>query len=283
MVSQPDRPFGRGRKVAPSPVKEVALEEGHPVLTPDRPWGEEFREQASSLAPDLSVVVAYGHILKPEILALPPFGSINVHASLLPELRGAGPVNWAILRGHKTTGVTIIRMVAEMDAGPILLQTPEGIGPTETATELGTRLSEVGAGALIEALALMAEGAIEEVEQDHSLATYAPKVDRQAARVDWNRPADEVGCHLRGFDAVPGAWSEFQGEPVKLFGPRPEPRFVHGAPAGTVLEVEPDQGLLVGCAHGALWIREIQGPGGKRMPVADWLRGHDLPKEARFE
>jgi methionyl-tRNA formyltransferase len=283
VVTRPDRPSGRGRSVRPSPVKEVALEEGYPVLTPERPWGDGFSGQVSSLAPEISVVVAYGHLLKPEILGLPPHGSINVHASLLPELRGAGPVNWAILKGHKTTGVTVMRMVEEMDAGPILLQTPEDIRPSETATELGTRLSEVGAEALIEALALLVEGAVEEVEQDHSLATFAPKLDRRMARVEWTRSAEEVGCHLLGFDAVPGAWSVLQGVQVKLFGPRPEPRFVHGAPGGTVLDVEPEGCLLVACGSGAIGIREIQSPGKKRMPVGAWLRGHDLPEEVRFE
>jgi methionyl-tRNA formyltransferase len=264
-------------------VKRVAEEEGYPILTPERPWGEDFSDQVRSLAPELFVVVAYGQLLKPEILDLPPRGGINVHPSLLPELRGAAPIAWAILRGHRTTGVTIMRMVEAMDAGPILLQTPEKIGPFETATELGTRLSEVGAEALVEALALMAEGAIEEVEQDHSLATFAPKLDRQMARIDWARPADEVGCHIRGLDAVPGAWTELTGERVKLFGPRPEPRFRHGAQGGTILEGDSEEGLLVACGSGAIRIGEIQSPGKKRMAVGDWLRGHGLPEEARFE
>jgi methionyl-tRNA formyltransferase len=264
-------------------VREVAEEEGLPVLIPEVPKGDDFLREVRKLAPDLSVVVAYGHLLDPEVLALPAAGSINLHASLLPELRGAAPVTWAILRGHETTGVSVMRMVQAMDAGPVLLQTPERIGPSETATELSTRLSEVGAEALVEALALLADGVAEETEQDHSRATFAPRLNREMARVDWTRPALELGWHLRGFDAVPGAWSNVGGESVKLFKPAPEPRFTHGAPPGTVLESGPAAGLLVACGSGALRIGEIQAPGKKRMPVGTWLLGHHLAEGTCFE
>lgn len=283
VVTQPDKPRGRGRKLSPSPVKEVALEEGIPVLTPDKPRGEGFTAEIRRLEPDISVVVAYGHILPAEILALPPGGSINVHASLLPELRGAAPVNWAILRGMKVSGVTIMRMVEAMDAGPVLLRTPERIGPQETATELGTRLSEIGAEALVEALALLEADAQEEEEQDHTSATYAPKVDREMARIDWNRGAEEVGWHLRGLDAVPGAWSRLGGESVKLFRPAPEAHLSHGASPGTVLEASPRSGLLVACGTGAIRVGEVQPAGGRRMAVEPWLRGHALSPDASFE
>jgi methionyl-tRNA formyltransferase len=173
-------------------------------------------------------------------------------------------------------------MVEAMDAGPILFQTPESIGPEETATELSTRLSEVGAEALVEALALLAEGAIVEVQQDHSKATFAPKVDREAARIDWARPAEELGCHLRGMDSAPGAWSTLGEDPIKLFKPLPEPRFATGASPGTVLEADPGKGLLVACGSGALRVREIQSPGKKRMQVGAWLQGHPLPTGTRF-
>lgn len=283
VVTQPDRPSGRGRRLTPSPVREVAEEEGLPVLVPERPRGEDFLRRVRALKPDLSVVVAYGHILPTEVLSAPAGGSINVHASLLPELRGAAPINWAILRGHGTTGISIMRMVAEMDAGPVILQIPEQIGANETATELGTRLSEVGAEALVEALALLEDGAAAEVEQDESKATFAPKVGREMARVDWSRPALELDWHLRGFDSVPGAWSTLQGEPLKLFGPSPEPRFNHGMPPGTVLESGGGRELLVACGSGALRVGEIQVPGGKRMPVGPWLQGHSLRDGIRFE
>ncbi len=283
VVTQPDRPSGRGRKLTPSPVKEVAQEEGFPVLVPERPRGEDFIRQIRGLEPELSVVVAYGHILEPEVLSVPAGGSFNLHASLLPELRGAAPINWAILRGHKTTGVSIMRMVAAMDAGPVIFQTPEKIGSSETSTDLGTRLSEVGAEALVESLALLGGGAAEEVEQDHSRATFAPKVNREMARVDWTRPAIELGWHLRGLDAVPGAWSTLGGEAVKLFRPSPEPRFTHGASPGTVLDADSTDRLLVACGSGALWIGEIQSPGKKRMPVESWLQGRRSVDGTCFE
>ena len=283
VVTQPDRPSGRGRKLNPSPVREAAEEDGLLVFTPEEPRGEAFLEEIRELEPDLSVVVAYGHILGPEVLQAPAGGSINIHASLLPELRGAAPVNWAILRGHATTGVTIMRMVESMDAGPVIFQVPEKIGPTETATELGTRLSEVGAEAIIEALALLEAGAAEEVDQDHAKATFAPKVNREMARVDWNRTAEEVGWHLRGLDQVPGAWSTLDGEPMKLFCPSPELRFRHGASPGTVLETNPSTGILVACGSGAVRVGEIQGQGKRRMAVGAWLQGHRVSAGSSFE
>jgi methionyl-tRNA formyltransferase len=283
VVTQPDRPSGRGRRLTPSPVRVAAEEEGIPVFVPERPRGSEFLQQIQALELDISVVVAYGHILIPEVLALPPRGSINVHASLLPALRGAAPVHWAILEGGRRTGVTIMRMVAELDAGPIIFQTPEEIGPTETGTELGTRLSEVGAEALVEAMVLLENGAVEEGEQDHSQATYAPKVNRDMARIDWSRPAKELDCHLRGLDRVPGAWSTMDGQAFKLFRPHPEPRFKHGAHPGTVLESGQESGLLVACGSGAIRIGEIQSPGKKRMAVGPWLQGHPLEVGVRFE
>jgi methionyl-tRNA formyltransferase len=283
VVTQPDRPSGRGRKLSASPVKQAAEKEGIRVLTPHRPRSTEFLETIRAMDPQLSVVVAYGHILDREVLDVPEKGSVNLHASLLPELRGAAPIHWAILRGHTVTGVSVMRMVEEMDAGPVLLQTEERIGPEETAAELSTRLSQVGAQALVEALALLEEGAAEEVEQDHSRATFAPKLDREKARVDWTRPAVELGCHLRGLDASPGAWTILEGEPVKLFRPRPEPRYVHGASPGTILEGSPETGLLVACGSGALAIHEIHPPGKRRMPVGAWLQGRPIGGGTRFE
>ncbi len=283
IVTQPDRPKGRGRKVTPSPVKELATEEGLPVLTPEKPKGQEFIEAVRALDPEISIVVAYGHILGSEILSLPVRGSINVHASLLPELRGAAPVNWAILNGKETTGVTIMRMVDQMDAGPILFQIPEDIAPDETATELGTRLSEVGAEALVEALALMEDGALEEVDQDEGAATFAPKVNRGLARIDWDRGAHELGCHIRGLDAVPGAWTTLQGEPIKLFKAAPEVERTVDARPGSILQASQESGLVVACGQGALRVQEVQPAGAKRMGVGAWLRGHSISQDLSFE
>lgn len=291
VVTQPDRPAGRGRTLRPSPVKREALDEGIPVLTPEKPVGEAFLGQIRELEADVSVVVAYGHILRPEVLEVPRLGSWNVHASLLPELRGAAPIHWAIARGHDATGVSIMRMVEGMDAGPVLHQVVEPIGPRETSSELTERLAEVGAQALIEAMALLEYGDAEPVEQDHGLATFAPKVSREVARVDWARPAREVSDHIRAMDAVPGAWTRWAGEPLKLFRPGLEgpegaavPTLADAAP-GTVLVADPaiPGAFAVRCGDGAVWIGEVQPPGKTRMPVEAWLRGRGAAPGDRLD
>lgn len=281
VVTQPDRPAGRGRGVAMSPVKEEALEMGVPVLQPERARGDEFLAQLRELEPEISVVVAYGQILRPEVLELPPRGSINVHASLLPELRGAAPIQWAIVRGHTASGVTIMRMEAGLDSGPMILRVEEPIGDDTTGSELTERLSALGAEALVEALALMEDGSAQETVQDHDRATYAPKVDRDTARVDWNRPADEVARLIRGMDDVPGAWSPLGDRgTVKLF--RPAVVADRGGAPGEVLDADPREGVLVACGEGAVCVREVQPPGKRRMGAGDWVRGRGVATGERF-
>ncbi|MDQ3556624.1 MAG: methionyl-tRNA formyltransferase, partial [Gemmatimonadota bacterium] len=211
VVTQPDRPSGRRRALIPSPVRAVAVAEGIPVLQPERARGAEFEAALRALRPEISVVVAFGQILRPEILELPPLGSINLHASLLPELRGAAPIQWAVARGKETTGVSIMRMEAGLDSGPILLQVAEPIRPDESAGELASRLAEVGAEAMIATLVLLATDAVEEQPQRHELATHAPKLNREAARVEWHRSAGEVARWIRATDPAPGAWSPLDG------------------------------------------------------------------------
>jgi methionyl-tRNA formyltransferase len=281
VVTQPDRPAGRGRAVALSPVKQEALEMGVPILQPERARGDEFLAQIRALGPDISVVVAFGQILRPEVLELPPLGSVNIHASLLPELRGAAPIQWAIVRGHETSGVSIMRMEAGLDSGPVLLQVEEPIESDESASELAMRLAEVGAEALVEALALMEAGGLDALPQDHARATYAPKVDREVARLDWSRSADEVALWIRGMDDVPGAWSPLGDRgPVKLFRPQVVPEAV-GAP-GEVLEADGQEGVLIACASGAVRVREVQPPGKRRMGAGEWVRGRGVSVGDRF-
>lgn len=283
VVTQPDRPAGRGRTLTPSPVKEVAESQGYPILQPEKPRGEAFLEEIRALEPDLSVVVAYGHILRPEVLEAPLMGSINVHASLLPALRGAAPVNWAIIRGHEVTGVTVMRMVEEMDAGPILHQIEEPIGPEETASDLAGHLSQLGAEGLVETLVLLGVGVGEEREQDEAEATYAPKIDRETAHLDWEIDATAVSNWIRGMDEVPGAWSLLEDEPVKLFRPLPEPEAGHGAEPGEILEADPKEGLRVAAARGAVRVREVQPAGKRRMEAAAWIRGRGAQAGQRLE
>jgi len=279
VVTQPDRPAGRGRVLTAPPVKQAALEEMIPVLQPEKARGDAFKEELRRLQPDISVVVAYGQILKNDILELPPRGSINVHASLLPKLRGAAPINWAIVRGFRETGITIMRMVEKMDAGPIILQVAEPIAEDERADDLWLRLSEIGAAALVEALALIEAGKHVEKPQDESKATYAPRITRADAHVDWSADAVVVDRLIRGMDSVPGAWTRFGDADLKVFRPKPEPELRHGAEPGTVLHTHATaaaEGMLVACGKGAVWIREVQPPGKRRLTTAEWLRGRSV-------
>jgi len=273
VVTQPDRRAGRGLGKAISAVKALALEERIPVLQPEQARGDDFIASIEVLRPDVSVVVAYGQILKPEVLAVPRLGSVNIHASLLPDLRGAAPIHWAIIRGCERTGITIQRMEAGLDSGPILYQVPEPILPEESMSDLAERLAEIGAEAVVEALALLENGLLVERVQDHDRATYAPKLDRETAHLDWSRPAAELARWVRGMDAVPGAWSELRGQPVKLFCPRVESR---GGAAGEVLEVDEALGPLVGAGEGSVRIGEVQPAGKRRMAGGAWVRGRGV-------
>ena len=271
MITQPDRPRGRSHsQLDPSPVKLVALEEGIPVLQPERPRGPEFVQALRDLAPDLSIVVAYGHILPREVIDLPTRGTLNIHASLLPALRGAAPIQAAIVQGFAETGVTIMRMVSALDAGPVIHTLTTPILEDETGGELTLRLSEMGATALIEALALLELGESAERPQDDTQATYARKIEREQARIDWGAPAPEVARNLRAYDPKPGAWSELNGAEVRLFGAKEITDRV-GAP-GEVLETD-ELGLVVACGTGGVAIRDVHPSGKRRMAALDWAQG----------
>ena len=283
VVTQPDRPQGRSRSsLVPSPVKAIALEEGLPVLQPEKPRGEEFVARLRALAPDISVVVAYGHILPREVIDLPAQGTLNIHASLLPALRGAAPIQAAIRQGLTETGVTIMRMVPALDAGPVVLMARTPIAEDETYGELRLRLSELGALALVEALSLLSIGAATETPQDDALATYAPKVEREDARVDWTRPSTEVARVVRAYDPKPGAFTTLRGGEVKLFGARVLlDRPDTPAALGEVLSAGPD-GMVVACGGGAVRIVEVQPAGKRRLSVAEWVRGRGIAEGDRL-
>jgi methionyl-tRNA formyltransferase len=282
VVTQPDRPAGRGRVVSPGAIKAVAEEEGIPVLQPEKPRGEEFLASLRDLEPELSVVAAYGEILTEEVLALPSRGSVNVHGSLLPELRGAAPVNWAIIRGHEHSGVTIMRMVRELDAGPVLYRVAVELPPDLTAGELYEMLSEIGATALVEALAQMEAGVLREEPQVHEHATYAPKMSREGARLDWRLPASELDRWIRGCDPWPGAWTTLEEQPVQLFGP--ELVASDGAgPPGTALAADSKQGLVVATGSGAVRLHEVKPAGRPRMGSEAWINGRGVVEGQSFE
>jgi methionyl-tRNA formyltransferase len=268
VVTRPDRPRGRSHStVTPSPVKQRALAAGLPVLQPDRPTGEEFVAALRAAQPDLGVVVAYGHILRPAVLGIPPLGMLNVHASLLPRWRGAAPIQWALAHGDPTTGVTIMRMEAGLDSGPIILTRETPIGGEETAGELSERLSRLGAEALAATLTRYGENLPEGAPQDPAKATLAPKIGREAARLDWSQPAETVANRIRAFDPTPGAWSTLAGGEIKLF--RPAVEKVSGTP-GAILTRDP---LRISAAAGSVAIGEVQPAGAARMSAAEWIRG----------
>jgi len=282
VVTQPDAPQGRSRsKLIPPPVKIAAEGEDLVVLQPDKPTDPAFLAQLRELKPDIGVVVAYGHILKPTLLALPPRGMVNVHPSLLPELRGPAPVEWAIVRGYEKTGVTIMQLDAGMDSGPVLHQLPHQIDPDVTGGELAAHLAEMGAQALIETLAMLDQGdpPPAPVPQDHARATLAPKLTRETARIDWTKDARQVGWLIRGLDPRPGAWSALNGIEIKLFAPRVAPQRSQHAPGGVLSSGD---SLVVATGGGTIEIFEVQPAGKERMTAKDWLRGAHLGAGAKF-
>jgi methionyl-tRNA formyltransferase len=273
VITQPDKPVGRSRStLEPPPVKRIALEEGLTVLQPERPRGDEFIAQLRELEPDLSVVVAYGHILPSAVIGLPKLGTINIHASLLPKLRGAAPIQAAIREGHPETGVTIMRMVRALDAGPSILQVRTPIPEDETFGELRLRLAEMGALALIEALALIDFGKATETPQDDAHATYAPKVDRTMTRIDWSNDATTVARIIRAYDPYPGARTTQRDNEVKLFGAR---RGEATGAAGEVLSMDAS-GMTVACGEGSVQVTNVHPAGKRRLTPREWAAGRGV-------
>ena len=281
VVTQPDRPPGRSRStLVPSPVKVVALEEGIPVLQPDRPRGAEFMAQLRALEPDLAVVVAYGHILQQDLIDLPRLGTLNIHASLLPRWRGAAPIQAAMLAGDEETGVCIMRMVLALDAGPVLLALRTPIDEMETAGELTERLAELGAEAIVEAVTMLDLAGVQEQPQDEAGVTYAPKIERAMARIDFRQPARQVARTIHGYDPKPGAWGILRGGEVRLFGARAiEDR--RGDP-GEVLEVG-EMGMVVACGGGAVAVEAVHPAGKRRIAALDWAQGRGVSPGDHWE
>lgn len=279
VVCQPDKPAGRGLKDKAPAVKVAAQALGVArIWQPQSVRKPPFAEELKALAPDLIVVVAYGKILPAEVLAIPRLGCVNVHASLLPKLRGAAPIQWAIIRGEKQTGVTLMRMDIGMDTGPMLAVRERAIPETATAGEMHERLAEDGAALLDEQWDALVSGMLVETVQDHHAATMAPMLEKETGRLRFAAGVRAVCDLARGCDPWPGAFTTLDGEVVKVFGVRP----VSGlAEAGVVMDVDRD-GLLVGCGDGAVALAELQLAGRKRMPAKALVQGRDIPRGTRL-
>lgn len=278
VFTQPDKPKNRGHKLAFTPVKEYAITKELMVYQPASLRNETALEQVRALAPELIVVAAYGKLLPEEILNVPPLGSVNVHSSLLPKYRGAAPINWAVLNGETHTGVTIMYMAKELDAGDIILQKSTPIGETEDAQALTARLARLGAEALSEAVEALAAGTAARTPQNHELHTYAPMLGKELSPVDWTRTAHEISCQVRGLLPWPCAVTDvISGEEMKLYGVLETGEATAARPG--VITAAGKQGIDIACGDGkVLRIIELQAKGGKRMSAAAYLLGHPIQR-----
>lgn len=284
VVTRPDRPRGRGRRLAPPPVKEIAEANGTPVLQPERPRGDAFLAALRAMKPDVAVVAAYGSLLPDPVLAVPRLGVINVHPSLLPKYRGAAPVQRAVIAGETTTGVTIMRLVREMDAGPMLARRTRRIAPDETSADVEADLARLGADLLLEVVRDLETGAAAEEPQDHGAATFAPRLSREDGDVDWRAPAAAVHNLVRGLHPWPHARGVLDGARYVLHRTaiadhgRPRPP----AP-GTIVEAAGDRLLVATGDGGAVAILEIQPEGRRRLAARAFLAGHRWSPGQRFD
>lgn len=271
MVTQPDKPRGRGLELALSPVKRRALELGLRVIQPEKiKNNEEFRSQLAALTPDAIIVVGYGRIIPQWMIDVPRFGNLNLHASLLPKYRGAAPIQWAIASGETVTGVTTMRIDAGLDTGDILMQRELPISPEDTSESLAPRLAVIGANLMIETLDGLQRDAVRAVPQDHALATLAPILKKEDGEISFQRSAWEICNRLRGFQPWPGAFTRFRGKSLHVWAARPFPRVL----SQCALAVENNR-LLVGCGHdSSLELLEVQIEGKKRMKASDFIHGY---------
>lgn len=281
VITQPDRPAGRGHKLTPCPVKLLAQEKGLLVYQFERIKAAEGVDCLKAIAPDLVVTAAFGQLLSQEILDIPRYGTLNVHASLLPKYRGSAPINWCILNGEKTAGVTTMLTNIGMDTGDMLLKAETEIGELETAGELTLRLSELGADLLIETLKGYPCGDLKPVAQQESEASYQPMLNREMGHIDWNLSAREIACRVRGLNPWPGAYAETENGRLKLYLARAcEAKFP--CEAGTVAVSSAKEGLMIACGEGWLEILEMQAPNAKRMSAKAYLQGKKIEIGTKF-
>jgi methionyl-tRNA formyltransferase len=281
VITQPDRPRGRGRQISAPPAKEAAIAANVPVHQPEKIRSPEARDLLQRLAPDCIVIIAYGQIIPASLLQIPKLGWINLHASLLPKYRGAAPINWAIANGETQTGLTTMRIDAGMDTGDMLLQEEIGIAPEETAPELAESIAEAGAPLMLETLRGIAAGNLAPRPQNNDEATYAPLLKKEDGHIDWNRPAQEIYNRMRGFAPWPGAYTSFRGQTCHLWAEPFSLRTVTGAP-GTVFRE--DTQILIACGHATLLrLLSVKVEGRKQISAVEFANGARLTERERFD
>lgn len=273
VVTQPDKPKGRGKKMVPTPVKACALEHGIPVLQPEKVKEPEFVEQLRSYEPDLIAVTAFGQILSEPILEMPKYGCINVHGSLLPKYRGAAPMQWSIIDGEKVTGITTMYMAKGLDSGDMLLKAEVEITDEDTFATIHDKMAVTGANLLLDTLDQLEAGTLERIPQDHDAATYAPMITKETGHIDWSKNRQDIINLIRGLNPVPAAYTIYEEEVLKIFGAVVSDVQVDGAANGEIVAVV-KKGFVVKCGDGCLLITEVQARGGKRMMTDAYLRGH---------
>jgi len=279
VITQPDRPKGRGKKLAAPPVKSLALEHRIEVFQPEKASDESFCSRIKAKEPDLLIVVAFGQILRKRLLDIPKWGVINVHGSLLPSLRGAAPIQWTILNDDSKTGLTVMQMDEGMDTGPILFQEEVPVLKDETAGRLYDRLAVMAGDLMVRSLKRMSVSIVKPIPQDDTRATYAPKIGKELSLVDWREDAARVSARIRAMDPRPGAYTLWQGRDVKLFASTVVGRNRDEGSAGQVLGLR-EESLVIGTGRGTVGVRELQYPGKNRLPAREFLRGFSIPEGA---
>lgn len=275
VVTQPDKPKGRGKKMVPTPVKACALEHGIPVLQPEKVKEPEFVEQLRSYEPDLIAVTAFGQILSEPILEMPKYGCINVHGSLLPKYRGAAPMQWSIIDGEKVTGITTMYMAKGLDSGDMLLKAEVEITDEDTFATIHDKMAVTGANLLLDTLDQLEAGTLERIPQDHDAATYAPMITKETGHIDWSKNRQDIINLIRGLNPVPAAYTIYEEEVLKIFGAVISDVQADGSANGEIVAVV-KKGFVVKCGDGCLLITEVQARGGKRMMTDAYLRGHAM-------
>lgn len=279
VVTAPDRPTGRGRKISQSEVKKLALSRGLAVLQPLKLKDPLFLDELKALRADLFCVVAF-RILPDEVFSMPPKGCVNLHASLLPRYRGAAPINWALMNGEKETGVTTFFIQKKVDTGDMILQVKSGIGPDDTFGELHESLAGLGGEVLVRTLDLIESGDLKPLKQDDSQASPAPKITAETGRIDWSWPAERVHNLVRGLSPRPGAFSFLDGKRMVIL--RTKPDHLAGTEPGTIIEADPRRGILVACGQGSVRVLQLKPESGRVLTGEEYVRGHRFGAGGRF-